>query len=104
MAWAFLESTFLTAERQVQIFTTSGPIPARTDAQLDPALSGNPNVAAWITELEAAGTRSPAIDASSYLRATTTVGEVWSALRQNRITADEAVSELASSLGDAFVD
>lgn len=102
LAWEYLRSTWFSMKGQLQIFEGTGSVPVRADAQADKSVSADPNVAAWTAELGHAGVRSPFSDPSEYLRATTEVGEVWSALRQGRTTPDKASEQLASSLKGVF--
>ncbi len=103
LAWDYLSSTWLSKAGQVQTFEMSGSIPTRKDAQADPSVANDPNIVAWTTELKDTGTRSEFKDPSDYLKATTAVGQQWSALRQGTTTPDAAASTLADSLKGVFV-
>lgn len=103
LAWQYLASTYYSAEGQLSAVESVGSIPAREDANQDPAVTDNALLIPFSTTVAEHGANYPsaAIPPEAVADVQTTVGQAWSAAlggQQDPEAAAQTVMQLLKSL------
>lgn len=103
LAWQYLTSTYYSAEGQLAAVESVGSIPAREDANQDPAVTDNALLTPFSETVAELGATYPsaAIPPEAVADVQTTVGQAWSAAlggQQDPQAAAQTVMQLLESL------
>jgi ABC-type glycerol-3-phosphate transport system substrate-binding protein len=103
LAWDFLTSTFLSYDGQMAAFESTGSVPAREDASHTPNVTDDPLQPPFLEQLAKASPNPPlGVDALKVPEAQLIIGQYWSAVIGQQITAEGAAQEAVPAVEEAL--